>query len=225
MLGFWAIATLATYLPKTWVYNTSAETSTNELVATDGPRRVQVQITNGVTYYFRVPPNAGNPVPPALLSIDALIAPNDAISFDDIFVNNDAPGFEAIVISSNIDFEVKKFIQGLASGESGDILDNGISILHDIPSNELRLYNSSFGLITTLTGYDLAADIGCIRTCKGTQRFWVVRNVSGTLKARYIEDDGTEGPEHTLTAISNVHSIAVNNDETILYFTPTGDTT
>jgi len=219
LLSVFGFGDLTTYQPKVSVF--VGVGATPYLIALAGPNlAIQVPVTASTTYWFKFITNAGNPSPATLTLAVKLFAQQTAPE-GSILVNDDTPGFPLLILSPTTGQPVQ-FVQPFPAGEACDILDNGIMLFSDVdPSpNDLQLYDANFTNIATLNGYTAASQFGTIRTCVGTQRFWVAYRVAGPFRrVRYITDDGTEGTIHDLTAIPSLGAIAASNDESVLYHT------
>lgn len=183
-------------------------------------RSIQLPVIAGTTYYFNIlvgATSSGNPTP-ALLKITAELFEQKAAPIGSIIVNDDTTGFPCVVISGD-DGEVLQFHPDIVAGESGDVLDNGVIALYGDTEQEIRIYSPDLGTtIATLTGKKVFTLGGGIRTCQATQRWWAVsRRAVGDWFAQFITAEGTVGPEHDLTDVPDIDTIAVSNDETILY--------
>lgn len=210
----------AVYLPKVSVYlgpvGAPVIYSTFSLI---GPNlAIQFPVTPSTTYYLKFTTNAVDPSP-AVLHLAVKTFAQQAVPEGALAVNDDADDFPLAILSPT-DGSVLKFVTPFPAGEAGDILTNGITAWQVNSSAEVSLYDATFSLITTLSGLDAASNFGILRTCLGTQRFWVATVSGGIRRARSIAADGTLGTEHQLTAIATVGAIAASNDESLLYHVP-----
>lgn len=222
LLSIFGFGDLVTYQPTTNVFLGPASLPVQYLDfnLSSANRALQLPVTSGVTYYFKFTTNAGNPTP-ATLTLTSRLMTESTAPVGSILVNDDTEGYPAILIGTN--GTILQSIQGIVAGEAGDSLDNGTVALHDIHNDAVAIYDSAWTLITTISSLEATSALGTMRTCLGTQRWWFAQFETGPIRSfRYIDDDGTLGPKHTLTPTATVAAIAASNDETILYHCPTG---
>lgn len=209
----------ATYAVRTRVYNDPSGSFSARIIDTgvgaDANRAVQFAVSAGTTYYVSFAPPAGNPSP-AVLTLEAESFAQQTAAAGFLAVPDDTPGFPLTLINTGTE-AVERFVSPFPAGEAGDVLDNGIMLVTDLDAVGLALYDTQFNVITTISSVDPKTNGGAIRTCQGTQRFWVLYGSGTTRFVRSVDDDGTLGTPHTLTAITDVACIAVQNDESVLY--------
>ncbi len=222
VVGFFGFGDLTAYFVRTQVFNNVAALPANEIIDTgtgsNANKAVQFAVTPAVTYYIKLSPPAGNPSP-AVLLIEAQSFAQQTAPSGSIAVNDDTEGFPLTIIDAT-NGDILRFVNPFPSGEAGDVLNDGTSLVYNLDSTTLSIYDDQFNVVTTITGIDLSSFFGVIRTCQGTQRFWMAYVETGVINVRSVTSTGTLGTAHTLTAIATVACIAANNDETILYYTP-----
>lgn len=223
-LGLFGYGDLSVYKVRTQIYDNVAATGADLIVDTGGGgganRPVQFAVTPGTTYYAKFTPNAGNPSP-ALLTLSVESFAQQSVPVGSIAVNDDAQGYPLVMVSAA--GEVIRFLQPFPSGEAGDVLDDGTFLASDLYDDNLTIYDNQLNVVvaTPVDGINIASFGGVVRTCQGTQRWWYAYDDAGSYKVRFIEADGTQGTPHVLGAVTGgVGAIAVNNDETILYYAP-----
>ena len=220
VFGAWFFGDLVTYTPRTRTWLGPAAAPVAYVVdtgTTHANKPVQVPCTAGVTYYFQIIPNAGNPTP-ATVTISLVAQPTDAVAEGDIAVNDDTTGFPLAIIDPSTG-AIKRFFQPFPNGEAGDVLTSGVSLVADEDTNEVVLFDAEMAEITRLA-LNMPGLGGSIRTNQTTQRFWVAYTSGATRLVKPVTSTGTVGTAHTLTAIGNVTAIASNAAETVLYHTP-----
>lgn len=177
----------------------------------------QLPMTAGVQVYFRFTNLPGTAGPPAVLTLEVEALAPVAAPIGSIVVNDDNPDFPAVIINTSGD--VVNYINPVASGEAGDVLDNGKMCFHDQYDSFIGIYTNQGVLITQLTGIDVPSLGGMIRTCQGTQRWWYGTLSGTTGTVRYFTEDSSQGTAHTITGLTlGLKCLAASNDETVLYY-------
>lgn len=187
----------------------------------------QMPVVQGTTYYFRVRPDTDDRTSPSFpLTFSLLPSPQETVPLGSIAVNDDSEGFPLTLLSSvdGDDFHVLDFVTPFPSGEAADVLDDGTVLVHDNANQRMVGFNASYVQQFSLSGYVDPSALGIVRTCRGTQRFWVLNEPGADILARYITSAGVEGPAHTLGVGSTVRAqtLCVANDESVLYFSVGG---
>lgn len=227
VIGVWGFGDLSVYTPRCFVYSPNDATQYLSFSNTINKPLV-VPVENGVTYWFQFFPNAGNPSP-ANFEISVLAAPTDIEQIGDFFVNNDEDtdiGFWATVLRGDLDNTVRKYAPDIVHGEQGQILESGRFLLSDDINLELALYDGSFNLLANPSF--TVTHLYIIGLSKVLQLFYVCHRNSPIGPAQpfnltELDEDGVPtGNTWVLTAITSIGAAAVNNDASILYFSPGG---
>jgi len=223
-LGIWGFGNLVDFSSNVQVFDADSVTAFPSVGPIDADNiPLQVPFVAAQVRYFKYTPN-NRTLSVANLTVNAQESPNESVPLGSIFVPDDHDeGFKLGAFSAidGDDYHVLKFID-FVSCESGDILDNGFVLVGDKSDNSLKGYNASFVLQFTISSRTLASTFGCIRQCRGTQRWWILYLSGGTqFVARFVTDAGVEGTAHnvaTLASAEDPYCLAVNNDESILYY-------
>lgn len=224
-LGIWGFGDLVTFMPTVEVYESDGTTrfpAINPISAINIPLQVPFVLAN--TKYFRYVPNSRALVT-ANLTLNAQQSPDESIPLGSICVPDDqAEGDFKLAILSALDgddYHVLTF-KDFPAGESGDILNNGSILIADEDDNSIKGFNSSYVQQFSIASRPMASTFGCIRQCRGTQRWWVLYLSGGTqYVARFVTDAGVEGTAHnvaTLASAEDPYCLAVDNTEAILYY-------
>jgi hypothetical protein len=216
VIGFWAYGDGLT--PLVVVTNVSADSfgPNTSIINSKTNRPVQVpNPTPGTVFYFQVAPNFAAT---SDLIVSALAFNNGTVPIGSIAVNDDEENFPLAILSGvdGDDYNVLAFINNYVMGEAGDVLATGEACTSDNQNNTIVIYDNQYVEVTS-QAITVSSNGGAIRTCQGTQRWWVGYTESSTRRARYVEADGSLGTAHVLTAIAQIECLAANNDETILY--------
>lgn len=223
-LGIWGFGNLTDFFPRVRVYESDGITQFPAVGAIDIDNvPLQVPFTIGVTLLFRYSPS-GTEAAPGTLNVNAELSPGETIPLGSICVpdDNDAGGFHLAILSAidGDDYHVLNFKEFPCS-ENADILDNGMILVHDKSDNTLHIRNADYTEFMSLGSFVLASTFGCIRQCRGTQRWWVLYLAASTYRVRFVQDDGTLGTAHDVAALASAQdpdSLAVSNDEATLYY-------
>jgi hypothetical protein len=203
----------------------------------------QLPINIGTTYYFRITPNAGNPNP-AILNIDLIRAPQNAVLAGDIFISaasitpsQIAVGFTGLpggYIRTTTQ-QIVNFQQFFIPGEQGDILPNGIMLYVDefsvlsppppppLGNYWLNLYDANFVLLTRVVFYSPITP-PLVRTHNPSNKFYVLDpGGSGNfIHFANVTDGGVISARTPLTGFQGATALAVNNAENVLYIVGVG---
>ncbi len=181
---------------------------------------IQFAATMGTDYFFRFSPQNAT-VASATLDVDVQFLAVEAAPIGSIVVNNDANGLPLIIVSAadSDDHHTLNYLAVAPDGEAGDVIDTGSFILHDQGLDQLEIFDNQFVQQVVIPSIDLSSIVGALRTCLGTQRWWIAYTSGVTKRVRSVDEDGTLGTEHTLTSITDLSAIAASNDEEILYWT------
>lgn len=220
-----------TYTPQTRVYRGIQNVIEGNAFIDTGAGNVlpvMVQVTAGETYYFEFVRNAGNPTPATLtVEIERFIESTAPIGSLVIPGDSDGDtGFPAGIVSAVADQTFHQFRQDLPHSEAGDVLSTGRALIYDEDAFTVQRLDPQLApLGSALANVPVAGSFArLIRTCAGTDRWWVAGRTSGTMHACYVDPDGTVGPDHAVAVSFNPAGIAVANDESILYWSRSGGT-
>ncbi len=221
-----------TYLPSTRVYagidkviEGEAFINTIEFAAAPNTVPVMVQVTEGITYYFELVTNSGDPTPATLtVEIEKFAATSAPIG--SLVIPGDSNGdvntvYPLSVISGVTDQLIHQFVQGFTHGEGGDVLEDGTVLVYNLDTDTVDRYDGALELLQAHADVPIASvNIRYVRTCLGTDRWWVALNFGASaLRACYMEQDGTTGPVHSVVSLGgNLRTMAVANDEATLYY-------
>lgn len=219
VISIFGFGDLVTYRPRVRVYTGPASApvgypTTGQINARN--KCVQIPVTVGETYYFQFDPFSGNPSP-AILILEAKLAPNDQAPIGSIAINDDFENHPLALLSHTVDNIVKRFIFPFPNGSNGDVLDAGVMAFDDNSvafSSGLKIYDAAFTLIATLG--DATLDVVWIRTCRGLNKFFVgFGSTDPTVKR--VTSAGVIDATYTLTGVGIVNAGSANNAGTILY--------
>lgn len=224
-LGIWGFGDLVTFMPTVEVYESDGVTrypAISQISAINIP--LQVPFVGANQKYFRYIPNSRT-LAVANLVVNAQQSPNESIPLGSICVPDDtAEGDFKLGIFSAIDGDDYHVLvyKDFPAGESGDSLDNGFILVQDEEDNSIKGFNASYAQVFSIASRPMASTFGCIRQCRGTQRWWVLYLSGGTqYVARFVTDAGVEGTAHnvaTLASAEDPYCLAVDNTEAILYY-------
>lgn len=190
------------------------------IAATNRP--VQIPLTPGVTYFFQVATNS-SAADPALLSLDARIAPNLTFPVGSLLVP-EAGGnrlFPACIMSAvdGDDYTVLGFRTPWADVRSGDVLANGTILVHSGVDAELQIYDSALvlGIVTAFT--PVGSSSSRIRAQRTGGHFYVGETGGGPLPAtiRTVSTTLVLGSLFSFP-LAGLSGFAVNPDDSIAYF-------
>jgi len=199
------------YDPTVTVYSDAGVTPWLNIVSTEQP--IQHPTVAGTTYYYEIAPQGGNPAP-ALLTVEAYAAPQQAVQPSDILVNDDTAGFPGAVVQP--DGTIRNFVYPFAAGEAGDVLDTGEVLLNHATTEHLRFYTSQLVQVASIF---IDTSSPSIRTSQGLQQFFVMSRVSPSpaVVTAYNATGGVLSTE-TLTGITSFLGFAPNNDGSRYYW-------
>lgn len=220
VIGLWFYGDIITYLADTRVFSPDASTTYLGLSSVIN-KRIQIPVNSGVTYWFRIQPS-GVPTT-SILTINVVRGPSEAYPAGTIAVPQDFVGFPMVLISPTVDFEVLNFVNDFPAGEAADILANGNILTDDFDDFILKVFDSSFNLVTN-TGISIGGALtGKIRTNRATQKWWAVNGANPGV-ARRFSSTGTVEVTETITGFADPDCIAANNADTILYLADSDST-
>lgn len=183
---------------------------------------IQIPVVEGTTYYFEFKdPAIIVAADPADLTLVAQLHTPLEVPFGAIIVPDDTDGFPATAVHPTSG-AILRFFHPVPSSEAADVLTGGIIAIADKIDGDVSIFSPDLSeVLVEVTASVDAAHGGNVRTCLGTNRFWILEDLGATCQARYLTSDGVLGTAHTLTGSTRVDCIAANNDETILFYTHT----
>ncbi len=182
----------------------------------------QMGVTLGETYYFKFTKN-GN-FTPSNLTLNFQTAPDGTITAGSILVNDDSDKFPLAIISSadGDDDNVIKYLPFVA-GEFGDVIaSENVYLFEDQENENVVLYAPNLQTIIATINIPRISSLNTyIRTNQFTNKFWTGQQIAaiGDPIVRSIDADGNSGTLITL-ASSQLNLVVANDDDTILYISP-----
>lgn len=236
VIGTWAFTSLASSNKpsvKIWYGTATALNQLDDIVdindiVTNVP--YSVPVTPGTQYFFEVI-NAGLDVAAtAQLTFSAVAQPTETISRGDIMVNDETFGFPVVSLSSATG-AVKRH-KVFSAGESVDIQPDGLMLAEAVDYNQdpigLQIWNADFELIASITyPASFHDEVRHIYTSPLGGWFVAAKGADTTHSTVVkVNEDGSFGAttwtiSHGATTAFNL-GMAVNSDETILYYAVTG---
>lgn len=222
VIGLWGSgSSLTVYRPETSVYSPDAITIYAGLDGSLGNiqnKRIQFPVTSGQTYWFEFVPN-GNPSP-AILTLNIQRAPENPAQLGDLFIPSDnasGDSFPATVLVPNVDNTVRRFVWPFPHTEQGDTSSTGRFLIDKRNTNFVSLYEVDFTLVSDIP-FNSPTQEALIRTCRGTNRFFVADPQAANMRVSKIDTSGTILQTWNITTALPVRAIAAQNDESILYY-------
>lgn len=242
VVGVWAFGDLTTYKPGYDVYYNNGTTqfmNYNALPNNDATfpnRPFLIPITSGITYYLQISPNSGNPSP-ANLTISVVQFSGTGAKRGDFISNRETDDdyeHPMTVASGSVDYTVNQFVQvaaplptaviaaGLPHGHYGAILDSGYVMYEDDAFGTVKIFNAQLQVSATITKYE-GYQLIVIGSNKKAGKFYVayIQTIPGTVHLDELNAQGQQTNTWTLTGVTTVQAINVNNDATFAYFTQT----
>jgi hypothetical protein len=226
LIGVYAPAA-SPYLPRLAVFLDPAGAAYLDL--SNAAKPVQFPGTPGVTYYFSITPNSGNPSPAALtLSVESLS--NQTVPIGSLLVNDDTAGFPGILLSVAANNAVLGTWPALAVGEGMGILADGTiaASLDDASDTEaLTLYRADRSVIATVPWFATSTDQSQTVVTARETAFYVV-NTNAALDsviAQRVTPDGAVTHTWTIAIGSNtfLNGASVSPDQATLYYVVDSD--
>jgi len=216
-IGGWGFGDLAIYQPTTQIRRGEPPLAVSALIAALNVP-FQVGVVLGEPFYMAAVTNSTT-ANPAVYVLDLIKAPTITQGPGSILINDDTDGFPLVIFANN--GSVQRIVYPFPAGEAADLLrPDGPSLWADSgASNDLKLFDLSLGLITTI-----AFDVGfapSIRAQQTLQRFYAGRATSPA-QVKSFSPTGVELTANTLTGNNGLTGLAANNAGTILYHTRGG---
>ena len=227
VIGFFAydVGAVASYTPVTtvWTGPTSSLTQYLGIGATNVP--VQLPVTPGTTYYFRVRNSSGvAPAAGTSVAVSALRGPAVTSPVGSILINDDTNEFPGAIISQTTG-QPLAFIQGMAAGEAGDVLPTGEVLLEHVVDVDLKLYAPDL----TLQAVVPYVWTGSPRIRAHQSGKWYVGMAGAgfgpNANVTTVLADGSFGPTTWDLGGVGLVGLAANAAETILYYAGIGGST
>lgn len=185
--------------------------------------QIQVPLAPGTTYYLKVEDLNGT-VPDASLTLTVYPGPMLPTPAGSLMILDDADGsvggYSAPIISE-ADGAVLR-LPTMPSSEQGDINTAGRILTGDFFDDTTRkLFSTTFALLSTLTGFPSGTSTAPIRA-RGDH--WYIGDEIHIPTIQTVQNDGSLGATSwVLDDIgSNLHALAVNVAESILYYAGNG---
>ena len=174
-------------------------------------RSVQLEVTPGTTYYFKITPNAGHPNP-AILEISVLRGSRYSVPRGAIAVNDDSEGFPLVFIDITTGLPINA--RTFPAGEAADTPPNGTVLAANAWDVELSLHDASMNVVGTLPYAGAAESFGFVRAHAATETFFVGDRSTGDV--RTVNSVAVFGGTIFGTG-ADVTGLAANLDATLLY--------
>ncbi len=182
---------------------------------------IAVPVLAGSRYYLKFTDRGITPNVDATLSIDLVYPPSDAAPVGSIIVTDENPPaagapFPAIVIDATTGAVLAAI--PYAASERGWLLQDGTTLLRDVDTSDLLLYDPTGTLVTTITGFTSEGAISSDR-----EAFFYVADGGVSNTVRKFDATGTQVASWTLPntgvgAGSAIRSIVPFRDgSTLLY--------
>lgn len=226
VIGPFFYGSLTDYIAEVTVYESDETTEYLDLIGVDNIP-IEMPITIGSTYYFKIVATGTKLLTPATLAVSFQVAPTDALVVGDLLIPDDNEGsfaFNAFpgVIVNGITGNVRTFALNYAPAEFGVALTNGYSGVISLVDNKFKIYDSSFALVHDIDvypGQDLGLNgkVGSNKVDTFYVGNWDVPNAV----QRIYYDGSLISPELTPLNVSGstFRGLDVNDAGTILYYT------
>jgi hypothetical protein len=241
MLALWMYGAVDAYAPSVRVY-LAPGTTTQYMAVGASPAAhtltepVQFPIRSGETYLFKAS-YSGTVFSPSILTVHLeTFTPTTIIPRESIAINDDAgtvprgdgtfDTFPLALLSSTADYTSLRYIPSFPSGETGDCLNDGTSLVgNDNESDTPKLYVFDAN-VTQLAVTDISAvcfSLKDIRANRLTGKFFMLyQDVSGAHRYRISRVSALGAIEATTSAIGTaghtILCIATSPDDTIAYY-------
>lgn len=219
-LGLWGFGDLATYRPTTKVRITNPAGAVYQQYQN---RPTYFSVTAGLTYYFEVVPNAGNPTP-ATLTLSLLEHQTQAVPAGSIGINDVTATYPAALLDIDSNYTVLRYVAGIHNGEYGAAtLPNGLLLIGG-GATGLYLYDASYAFIT----FAAPAETCYWLTSNNVDTFYAASGwpfTVGNSTVYSLTDAGVLTGDSWVLDQPDVRGIAVSPDESILYYIAQNDVT
>jgi hypothetical protein len=214
--GFWAYeAASGNYTPAVTVWTGTPPGVVSYLTIFALNKPLQIPVTGGTTYYFRVRNDLGtNPSASTSVAISGVIGPDYNAAIGSILVNDDSNGYPAALLSA-VDGSALNFLAGFPAGESGDTLSGGQLLAYNFATSDCKFYTVSSGVLSAPT--TVALDAEAIRTCLGEDQ-WYVSLQTNPAGLRTVDATGAIGATTWTLGHNSTFGIAAANDGSLCYY-------
>ena len=246
-IGVWGFGDLTNYKPKWEVYNDAGSNIYigQQSGTTYRNKPFLLPLFGSNTYYFFFFIAAiDTPYDPSVLSLNIQDEPNQPIAQGDFLTTREVDSdyeFPLTILAGASDFNVKRYIQiedttlsnntvrgtsGLPHGQTGAIFDNGKFVLSDELTGLVKIFDSNFNLVISISDYTTYNIFPIIGKSETEQYFYLAMQQvgGGNFSVSKRDLNGNELDSWTLTSITSLAWIAVNSDGSILYFNQGGTT-
>jgi len=219
VIGLWGYGGGGAYQPRITIFDhvPPPPYTASPFVVGGANRPVQFPVTEDVTYYVKVARNALTGT--ATLQLEAEAFTDSTTPLGAFLINDDDANFPASTISSSTDNTVYAFLRTVhGPGESMAILPTGQLIIEDNDNFQVLWYPPDFAS-SVASPLDPTGSDQFYSTNK-TDTFYILQNAaSGDAQLYTMSAAGTlSATVRSLPTTSGVLGIAVNPDETILYY-------
>lgn len=212
----------AGYQPTIKPYLGPAGAPTQVLAIAGSNVPIQFPVTPGSEYFLEFTKNV-NTAGPEHLDVSVLAHTESPITNGDIVISDDVDGYPLAIMSVTADNTVDTFITAgpPPAGEAGDISRNGIMCYEDIGTANVdgKVLRRDFTVLATYPGHTVSQRIRCCRT---PNKFYVGFDQNPPLVTVVNEAGTVSGTTYSLTAVTNLESLAADNVEAILYYCQRG---
>ena len=218
-IGAWAFGDLVTYRPtlSVWTFPSGAPVSYLGIQGENVP--VQIPVTGGTTYYFKIEPNSGNPSP-AVVALALERGPQDAVPIGSIAVPDDTDGFPVVFVHGTTG-AILQALHPFAAGEAADILDTGVVAMANAWDVTIEVYSPTLAPLATLPFPGASESFGFIRAHRSSGTFYVGDGTTGDV--RTVTAAGAFGPTTWTTGAGALIAVAPDGAATTLYYSDTSD--
>lgn len=217
VIGIFGFGDLSVYTPGLSVYIGPVGSPTLFIGATVN-KPIQMLVTPGTTYFFKIQPFGMLNPTPANLTLNVQRFPQSAgFPIGSIAVNDDSEGFPIAVLDAATAAPLY-FVSDNSASEAAAVTTSGtVAIGNDSGTapNEVRIYNAALQRIATIT---LPHHVRCI-TSNMSNRFYM--NEFGTGHIWAYDVHGNFVNLWTVPDTDNV-SLAVTHGDTVLYYASLG---
>lgn len=181
---------------------------------------IQVPMTPGTTYYFKVDTNDASASPANLTLTASRFSPASAPA-GSLFINDDTPGYPLALLNPTTGV-VRQFVQGIVAGEGGAILPDGTILLTEhFNSGKPTIYASDFSVVASAINFQTSTvNVNeCGVSTNRLNAFYVgdgENGASGHARIGKISSTGTILNTWTLPA-AHIKGLAPSPDESIVY--------
>ena len=227
VIGFWAFSEVGgTYDPVTTVWTgPDAGTLSQYLSITAANKPLQLPVTSGTTYWFRVRQSNSGVAPNIALTVSALAASADEVPAGSLLINDDTPGFPVALLSASTG-EALRFVNDFPAGEAGDVLPTGeVLVTDEFVGFDFQLWDDQLTAATNIAWPWTGTPT--IRTHNPSGKWYIGYSGLGITPAAVttLSAGGVLGGTTWTLDGPGLVGMAASADETVLYFAGTGGST